>query len=182
MSLMLNFWFRAVPGSEERKRTKIRDFRRSEEEEPRFVRTNQDSFRAGFRVPKNGKKRTNVRSGGLPDSEEQKNQDSFGWASDKRRNQDLFGWTSDKWETKIRSWASKEWKTLKIRSGGFLSSEERKKNQDSFSQPPRLGILDNGSRSFELAGNLNWIHSGFYFGKMASFRFLGYWIRLYKFR
>ncbi|CAB4442062.1 unnamed protein product [Rhizophagus irregularis] len=59
---MLNFWFRAVPGSEERKRTKIRDFRRSEEEEPRFVRTNQDSFRAGFRVPKNGKKRTNVHS------------------------------------------------------------------------------------------------------------------------
>ncbi|CAB4409312.1 unnamed protein product [Rhizophagus irregularis] len=187
---MLNFWFRAVPGSEERKRTKIRFGRflvLKNGKEPRFVsgrlpKIGRRGTKIRFRVLKNGKKRTNVRSGGLPDSEEQKNQDSFGWASDKRRNQDLFGWTLDKWETKIRSWASKEWKTLKIRSGGFLSSEERKKNQDSFSQPPRLGILDNGSRSFELAGNLNWIHSGFYFGKMASFRFLGYWIRLYKFR
>ncbi|CAB4393700.1 unnamed protein product [Rhizophagus irregularis] len=66
------------------------DFQRSEEEEPRFVR-----------------------SGGLPGSEERKRTKirldelwingrtkirKFGWASDKQRNQDLFGWTSDKWE------------------------------------------------------------------------------------
>ncbi|CAB4442061.1 unnamed protein product [Rhizophagus irregularis] len=76
---MLNFWFRAVPGSEERKRTKIRFGRflvPKNRKEPRFEtsedrkKRNQDSFvltkirkfRAGFRVPKNGKKRTNVHS------------------------------------------------------------------------------------------------------------------------
>ncbi|CAB4427533.1 unnamed protein product [Rhizophagus irregularis] len=106
-SLLLFFRFRAVPGSEERKRTKIRFGRflvPKNGKEPRFIQgglpcsKEREKTKIRFRVLKNGKKRTNVRSGGLPDSEEQKNQDSFGWASDKRRNQDLFGWTSDKWE------------------------------------------------------------------------------------
>ncbi|CAB4427716.1 unnamed protein product [Rhizophagus irregularis] len=142
-------WFRAVPGSEERKRTKIRKYIRilgSGGSWFRRTEKNQDSFRAGFRVLKNGKKtkirfrvlkngkkRTNVRSGGLPDSEEQKNQDSFGWASDKRRNQDLFGFMG------FQRMENPE------DSIGWISEfRKTKKNQDSFSQPLRLGILDNG--------------------------------------
>ncbi|CAB4437966.1 unnamed protein product [Rhizophagus irregularis] len=95
-------WFRAVPSSEERKRTKIRsgwlpsseeqrkikirlgclgfrvDFRRSEEEKPRFVRENERES-----VIQKGKGETSERV--RVNFRRMVNQDSIGWASMFRR-------------------------------------------------------------------------------------------------
>ncbi|GET60990.1 hypothetical protein GLOIN_2v1779851 [Rhizophagus irregularis DAOM 181602=DAOM 197198] len=88
-----------------------------------------------------------IRSGGLPCSEERENsKDSIwiGWASEKRKPKDSIGWASE--ERKLKDsigWASEKRKSkdkdscgglptnenpkIKIRSGGFRLSKERKK-------------------------------------------------------
>ncbi|CAB4405809.1 unnamed protein product [Rhizophagus irregularis] len=97
----------------------------------------QRFLRVGFRVPKNGKprfvsgglpgskewKRTKIRSGGLPNSEERKIKIRFRVLKNGKKR------------TKVRSGGlpgSEERKRTKIRKFGRSVSSEERKNQDSF--------------------------------------------------
>ncbi|CAB5356963.1 unnamed protein product [Rhizophagus irregularis] len=136
-----------LPGSEEWKRTKIRSGWLSssqEQKEPSFVqpfgfsvsggasefrrmKKNQDSFTSSEE-----RKRTKIRSGGLPIFGKSGNQDSIGWISKFRstENQDSIGWISE-FQRSGGFPNSEEW-NIKIQSGGFSNSEVRKRTKIRF--------------------------------------------------
>ncbi|GET61922.1 hypothetical protein RIR_jg11881.t2 [Rhizophagus irregularis DAOM 181602=DAOM 197198] len=103
-----------------------------------------------FRVPKNGKiprfdlvgfrrtenQETKIRKIGWA-SEERKPKDSIGWASEERKPKDSIGWASEERKPKDKDSCgglpTNENPKIKIRSGGFRLSKERKKLKIRFS-------------------------------------------------
>ncbi|CAB4427560.1 unnamed protein product [Rhizophagus irregularis] len=80
----------------------------------------RSAFGWGFRVPKN-----------------EKNQDSFRWASEERKpkDKDSFGWASEERKPKDKDsfgWASEERKPKDKDSFGWASDERKPKDKDSF--------------------------------------------------
>ncbi|UZO27215.1 uncharacterized protein OCT59_019420 [Rhizophagus irregularis] len=93
-------------------------------EKPSFV---SSAVRVGFRSIE---KPSFVRPFGWA-SEVWKNQVSIGWASEERKPKDSIGWASEKRKPKDKDLCSglptNENPKIKIRSGGFRLSKERKK-------------------------------------------------------